>query len=339
MKPIITVQGPVEASSCGMALSHEHMFIDLKNQAVPGVSSAKMTLADRPKLLCDPYCMIDNLSVDRYDLAVAEGKELVKDGCDLVVDCTLDAIGRDPEKLRRLAEDTGLKIVMGCGWYTGDTHPADVRKLSVKELSAQLIDEIRSGVRGTGIRPGVIGEIGTSKEILPGEWKALEAAGLAQLETGLALQVHIFPWSDNGLPVLEKLTGMGVRPDRIVICHTDIQPNRQYVRALLEAGVYVELDNFGKEFTPADGGFAAGAFAKDEERAAMAAWIIQEGFVYQLLLTNDICLKCMLSEYGGRGYTHLFRDIVLMIEKYGIPEKLLKEQVLHDNVIRMLSGC
>jgi len=56
------------------------------------------------------------------------------------------------------------------------------------------------------------------------------------------------------------------------------------------------------------------------------------------LLTNDIRIKCMLTEYGGQGYSHIFRNIVPMIAEQGIPEKYLRETVLHDNPLRMLTG-
>ena len=48
---------------------------------------------------------------------------------------------------------------MGCGWYTGDTHPAEVAALSGEELAQRLVAEIRSGAEGTGVRPGIIGDL------------------------------------------------------------------------------------------------------------------------------------------------------------------------------------
>ncbi|MBP5637956.1 MAG: hypothetical protein J6X55_00625, partial [Victivallales bacterium] len=189
-----------------------------------------------------------------------------------------------------------------------------------------------------GIRAGIIGEIGTSREILPTERKALIAAAKAQVKCGLAVQVHIFPWSSNGLEATDILMKNGVAPSRIVICHSDVEPDRDYILALLKRGVFVELDNFGKEFTPAPGGFAAGRFISDFERSKLAEWIIREGFEKQLLLTNDICLKCLLKKNGGAGYSHIFRDIIPMLQQLGIPEDILKKRILRENPIRMLTG-
>ena len=334
MNPITTVTGEVRPEELGMVLSHEHLFIDLRHQAPADASKRPLTAADRPALMCDPYMLLDNLVLDDFAAAEAECRMLAEQGCDTVVDCSTVEIGRDPAKLRELSLRTGTKIVMGCGNYTGDTHGEAFRTGDEGRLAERLTEEIDNGVGG--VRPGIIGEIGTSREILDTELKALRIAARAQRHSGLAIQVHVYPWSTNGLAALEVLEAVGVPPDRIVICHSDVTPDRRYIRDLLNAGVYVQLDNFGKEFTPRAGGFAAGAFAKDSERAELAAWIIDSGFGNRLLLTNDVCLKCMLFSRGGAGYRHIFADIVPMIASLGVPEDYLRGRILHDNPVEML---
>lgn len=337
MKKIITVCGAVDIEQCSMVLSHEHIFIDLQNQAAPGAAADKITAADRGKLMCDPYCMKDNLLLGDFDIAVSEGEMLLACNCNTVVDCSLREIGRDPMLLKRFAEKVPLNVVMGCGWYTGDTHPAEVMTSSVEKLAEDLLFEIQNGVDGTNIKPGIIGEIGTSKDITESEWKAVKAAGLAQTKCNLAIQIHIYPWATNGLAVADELISLGVAPEKIVICHSDVSPDADYIETLLKKGVFVEFDNFGKEFTPADGGFAGGAFIPDIERSRLAAEIIRKGYGTQLLLTNDICLKCMLKSCGGEGYSHIFNNIVPMIAANGIEEEFLKKVILHENPLRMLA--
>lgn len=338
MKNILTVNGPVDVNACKMVLSHEHIFIDLTNQAAPSALPDKISAADRAELQRDPYCRRDNLLLDDFEAAVREGKSLLEFGCNTIVDCTTSEIGRDPVLLKKFADASGLNVVAGCAWYTGDTHSKSTLEKSVEQLAEELFDEVVNGIGSTGIRPGVIGEIGTSKTILPCEWRCLEAAAKVQKKCNLAMQVHIYPWSKNGLDVTDFLLALGVAPDRIVICHPDIAPDYNYITALFKRGVWVEMDNFGKEFTPADGGFADGAFATDQVRAEIAAKCIFDGFGKQLLLTNDICLKCMLNQYGGRGYKHVFADILPMIVEKGIPEEYLKSQIMHSNPLDMLAG-
>ena len=335
MMKIQTVNGAIPATDCSMILSHEHLFIDLRNQASAESLLRPVTPDDRQLLMCDPYSIRDNLLIDNFDTAADECRKLLTAGCNLVVDCTTNEIGRDPELLKKLSDVSGMNIVMGCGFYTGDTHREDFLQSSIEEAAEKLLFEIENGIGG--IKPGVIGEIGTGKSILPGEYKALQVASIVQKKCGLTVQVHIYPWSTNGLEVVDILTGNGVAPEKIVICHSDVEFDRDYIFELLKLGVFVEFDNFGKEFTPADGGFSSGHFAKDTERCRVAADIIRCGYGKQLLLTNDICLKCMLSDFGGYGYSHIFADIIPMLCREGIEKEYIREIILRENPLKMLA--
>ena len=71
-----------------------------------------------------------------------------------------------------------------------------------------------------------------------------------------------------------------------------------YIWEVLKQGAFIEFDNFGKEFTCEPGGFADGSFIKDTQRVKLAAGILKSSYASQLLITNDICLKCMLRSRG-----------------------------------------
>ena len=335
MSKIITVTGEKDPAEFQMILSHEHLLIDLRNQASERAPDRKMDAGDRSLLLRDPYALRDNLLLDSVKTAEEECGMLLQAGCNAIVDCSTPEIGRNPEKLRRLSQSANISIVMGCGYYTEDTHTRFFEETPEEKLAELLEAEIFCGIGG--VRPGIIGEIGTSREILPGEKKALRIAARVQRTCGLAIQVHIYPWSVNGLEALKILEKFGVPPEKIVICHSDVAPDRNYILALLQEGVYVQFDNFGKEFTPDSGGFTAGGFVRDTERAELAARIVQDGFGDKLLITNDICLKCMLSAFGGSGYCHIFNHILPMIAGHGIPMEYLKNHIMHDNPVTMLA--
>ena len=338
MAIIQTVCGAIPPSACGMTLAHEHLFIDMTNEAAVGAETRPVESGDFSRLLRDPYCMRDNLLVADEEVALDECRDLATLGCKTVVDCSTAQIGRNPKALKRLSQLSGIQIVMGCGFYTGDTFPAETAEIPAEKLAEGIVEECQNGVDDTGIKPGVLGEFGTSCEILPNELRALEAAAIAHSLTGLPIQAHIYPWCTNGLDVAKFLMERKVSPERIVICHSDVSLDAAYIRALLALGVFVEFDNFGKEFTPAPGAsFAGGNFAKDTERVSLLAELYREGYARQLLATNDICLKCMLRKFGGRGYAHVIRDIPPMLEKLGIPSNEWFAQVMCDNPMRLLS--
>ena len=104
-----------------------------------------------------------NSIVDDEELLVEELEIYRQAGGGGVVDLTSQGIGRNPGGLRRLAEATELQIVMGCAWYRERVYPEFVHDLTTNALADRLIAEIQHGVDGTGVRPGIIGEIGTER--------------------------------------------------------------------------------------------------------------------------------------------------------------------------------
>ena len=70
-------------------------------------------------------------------------------------------------------------------------HPPGLDEEPLESIAARLIGEIEDGVGETGVRPGIIGEIGTWEPLHPTEEKVLRAAAAAQQATGLAITVHV----------------------------------------------------------------------------------------------------------------------------------------------------
>lgn len=308
----ITVAGPIHADEMGITLPHEHLLIDLRNQFTEFADPERQRISRQPlsstniaAVRDNPYAIRDNLLLDDIDLAADEIRPFLACGGKTIVDCTSVGIGRSPRHLAEIAARTGVHIIVGCGYYTHDTHPPAMNEWSAEHMARALINELTVGIDGTTIRAGVIGEIGVSDPIHPNERKVLIASALAFQETSAPIQVHIDPWGQTGIDAADLLLHHGVDPGKIAICHADILLDRSYMRSLLERGVFVEFDNFGKEFH-IDG---ARRFATDAERIDALRSLIDEGFASQILVTNDVCLKSMLHRYGGRGYDHLLTHI------------------------------
>ncbi len=344
---VMTVLGPVEAEALGVTLVHEHLLIDLRNQYTAPDDSERRRLGEQPlnttnvgEVRQNPYAIRDNLLLDDVELAGREIDEFRKLGGATVVDCTSLGIGRSVESLRDIARRTGLNIIAGCGYYTQDTHPKNMPGRSAEELAEEMVRDLAVGIDGADIRAGVIGEIGTSRTILPDEEKNLRAAAMAHRKTGAAVYVHTYPWGRTGLETAAILTRGGVPPERIVICHIDVEIHLDYIRELLALGLFVEFDDFGKEFildSAGREGFAGGAFARDTERAAAIGQLVQQGYQRQILVANDICLKCMLRRYGGRGYGHILERVLPMMAREGVDAATARSLVT-DNPARLLCG-
>lgn len=209
---------------------------------------------------------------------------------------------------------------------------------SVEELADEIVEDLTVGIKGSGIKAGIIGELGTSREIHPNEKKVLLAAVKAHTETGAPISVHIYPWSDNGREVVNILSGKGVRMDKVVICHSDVSIDLDYIKYILSVGALIEFDHFGKEYyiAPMDRVFLGGGFGTDLERVRAIKTLLDEGFERQILISNDLCLKIMLHRYGGWGYDHILRNIVPMMVDEGIDKNMI-DLLIRENSNNWLS--
>jgi len=342
---VMTVIGPIEPDAMGVTLPHEHLFLDLRNQFTDfsdpekqRISRQKVAMRNLGRLRLNPYAVKDNLLLDNLDTAVKEARLFKKAGGRTIVECTSLGIHRDAQKLRELARRVGLNIIAGAGYYTQDTHPAAMPQWSAEEIAEQIVRDFVDGIDGTDVRAGVIGEIGTSREIHPQEEKNLVAAALAFQKVQSPIYVHTYPWSRAGLDAVDILLSHDVDPTKVVLCHLDIEPHIDYIRAALGRGVFVEFDNFGKEFViePSERGFAGGIFIRDLDRVRLIRQLIDDGRLEQLLITNDICLKTMLCRYGGCGYAHILKNIVPLMASEGIARERV-DVLVRDNPRRLFS--
>lgn len=330
MKKLKTVSGEVTREEMGVTTTHEHVLLDLTafytERPVAGIespSTQKVEMWNLGVLSRDCYALKDNLLLDNEELQAEELSKFGQAGGKTVVDASLPGIGRDAKALKRIAEKTGLNIVMGTGFYVGETHPKELANMTDREIADIMVKELTEGVDGTDICAGYIGEIGISEIFDEKERKVLRAAAIAQKDTGVAINVHINPWTTNGLEASEILLKAGVEPSRICISHIDVENREDYVFALLEKGIYVEFDNFGKEYyikrEVRNSGY--GLFVRDTERVSFLKKIIDKGYLKQVLLSCDLCLKNLMHAYGGWGYDHVLVNIVPMMEDEGITKE------------------
>jgi predicted metal-dependent phosphotriesterase family hydrolase len=290
----MTVNGPLDPATIGVTLPHEHTAISLWH--VPG-------RWDYWELTRDEPLIVEELG--RFRAA----------GGATLVDLTLPGVGRDPAWLARISKATGLGIVMGCGWYRGAYYPAEARidRRSVDDLADELIGESADGVGETGIRPGIIGEIGTDKPWVSAlEERAHRAAARASRRTGLAITTHAV-LSDVGLAQLRIFEEEGADPSRVVIGHADSYPLLDYYLAIVGRGASVEFDFLGMSFTPQE--------RHGEGRIVeLLCELLKRGHVERILLSQDVCHNSQLKRYKGNGYVYLAETFLPRLRAAGVSD-------------------
>lgn len=162
-----SVTGPVAVADLGVVMPHEHTFIDLLREYRAN------------GLVNDP------------ELVAAELSRYCEAGGRTIVDCTSRGLRPQPAMVRRAALDSGVTVIMGTGFYRRPYLDEDwFAGHSVDEIAQVILEDIREGIDGSGVKAGVIGEVGCDREITPPEEKSFRAAARAHLETGLTITTH-----------------------------------------------------------------------------------------------------------------------------------------------------
>jgi len=335
-----TVLGPIPAEHLGATMSHEHLLCDQRQITFKAPADpADRELAYRPVSLEIFHWIqlnwgsnLDNLILDSEQLAIDEALAYRRAGGDAIVELTLQGTGRNPQALVRIASVTDLHIVMGSGYYVAPTHPPHVASMTEREISAQIIREFTDGVGDTGIRAGVIGEIGSSWPMVPEEAKIFRAAGIAQVELGCGLSVHPGRHRDSPFQIIEILRTTGADLSRVVIGHIERTVQDLHgLKTLADSGCYLEYDLFGTEVTARYPYRELGiTIPSDAQRLDQIRTLMDAGYGAQLLFSHDVCTKHRIRRYGGMGYDHILRDIVPWMRERGFAESEIRQPIV-DN--------
>ena len=342
-RKVLTVLGPIEPAKVGITTTHEHLLIDFSVVFTEPKEASERLLMDEPVTIKNLGWIRynwssnrDNLRVLDEHIAIWEAQQYFNAGGSTIVDVTSVGLARDPRALARISRATGLNIVMGAGNYVHSTHAPELEELTVEQIAGQIIHDIDQGVGDTNIRSGIIGEIGCSYPWHESEKKVLEAAVIAQRETGAPILIH--PGRNEMAPIeiLEAIEKWGGNLSRTVMGHIERTVyDRGVLNELISTNAYLNFDLFGHEssYYP----LAPDSFMPaDHERIEMVEHMITEGKRGNILLAQDICSKHRLKSYGGHGFDHILTRIVPRMQARGMSQEDVR-LTLVDNPTRMLT--
>jgi phosphotriesterase-related protein len=199
--------------------------------------------------------------------------------------------------------------------------------LTVEELTAIVVADVTTGAQGTGVRAGIIGEVGIQgRPLVDNEIKSIRASARAARITGAPLSLHSFAAPEEMLEALDIIESEGVALSRVVMSHTG-GPLSDYLTELFGRGVFVEWDYMGQAPLGAE---------RDAQIAATIKAAIDAGHLRQILLSHDICTAPQLAKNGGGGYTYISERIVPALASLGVTPAEI-ETLLVDNPRRALT--
>ena len=313
-----TVLGPIEPSEMGVTLTHEHILIDLTCYFAQPDGATLRGYIDEPfgiELLGMAtrlwYLNTDNGQLLNEADATSAISDFMLAGGRTVVDVTNYDIGRDPLALARISRATGLNIVMGAGHYVPIAHPTDMDERTEDEIAQRIIRDVTVGVGSTGIRTGVIGELGHVWPMGENSLKVLRAAGRAHAETGAPISIHPGHHPDSHVRILEELDRAGCPPERVIMGHMCWSATDFDIALKVAAtGCYLEYDVFGFETAGLEYQGLMLDPLSDAQRIDHLEQLISAGYGDRLVIAQDVCMKWFASSHGGKGYAHILESIV-----------------------------
>jgi len=301
---VLTVLGPVPADKLGVTLTHEHLILDLSRVT----RDANGVLNEVP-------------------LAIRELGYFSRAGGATIVEVTNRGLGRDPCALAEIARATGLNVVMGAGWYREPFYDRSIYERTTNAIADEIVRDLMVGADETGIRAGIIGEIGADLHyVSPAEERVLRAAARAHAQTGVAITTHGVR-SPVGLAQLDILEDEGVDLRRVVIGHCDFYPHPDYHLAVARRGAFVQFDSVGRGFFEWD----------IDQRLDWVMRLIDQGFLQRILLSHDVCMKSHLRAYGGQGYDYVLTGFVPRLRQAGLSDEQIHTLTV-DNPRSALTG-
>ncbi len=346
---VMTVSGLIDPSALGHTLMHEHMFIDL---VIPDEEPSRWRAAGRSRLVGATAVQLyneplalgnisavmlgafnrDNWQLNDERMAASEISAFRQQNGSTVVELTGTGMGREPQALRRVSRITGVNIVMGTGWYTAGWYPPDIESRSVSQLTDELVRDISVGVDGTGIRAGIIGEIGIGADpSSEPERRIIQASGHASRLTGAAITLHVSADQRQHSRVLDLLAAAGTDLSRVVLAHSDyLATDVSYLKLLLDRGVTISFDMLGEP------PLVTRTRPIDSEVAQAIIELLKAGYADRIVLSQNVNSKIRWKAFGGTGYSFIEESFLPYLKRKGVDNAQI-EQMIAENPRRILT--
>ena len=290
MTEVQTVLGPVDSADLGVTLGHEHLFV-----ASAGLREAF------------PYTFDPEAEVAH---AAAELRDALEAGVGTIVDVTTVDLGRAPEMVRAVSEQSGVHVVLATGIWLDI--PRALQTASVDDLAELFAREIEVGIADTGIRAGVI-KVANSDPPGIGDAQELVLRGAAQAaaRTGVPITTHTGPYA-IGREQMAVFESAGVSPSLVAIGHS-FTSDVAYLREVLERGFYLSVDHF--------------RWRRDIEAEVLEAvrQLCSEGHAARIMLGHDHVVEMHLFSAHGphdepSGFSYVTREARPKLAALGVSD-------------------
>jgi len=319
MPDVQTVQGAVNADELGIVLAHEH--VRFRDEAVAVEWPGRYD---------------EQLELDAAIVSVNAAKER---GVQTIVDPTAMFGGRDVRFMKRVADQTGVRIVPCTGIYTYDYLPHYFENRDIDAMADHFVEDIESGIQGTDIKAAFLKCAADAAGVTEHVEKVHRAVARASVQTGAPIMAHTMPAVATGPRQLEIFEEEGVDLTRVQLAHCGDTDDLAYIEALIERGAYVGLDRYGLEM-----------YLSIDKRNATAAELLRRGHGEHLMISQDFCASIdwfppeAAEVFEGSGairnwsMTLVFDEVVPALREQGAMDDESYRTIFVENPRRWLVG-
>jgi phosphotriesterase-related protein len=259
--------------------------------------------------------------------AVKRLNELKAEGVDSVVDLTVIGLGRYIPRIQRVAEQTGINILVATGIYTFHEAPHHFRYigpgtvLGGPEVMAEMfVRDIEEGIGETGVKAAILKCATDAPGVTSGVERVLRAVAQAHRQTGVPISTHTHARTKRGLEQQKILAEEGVDLSRVVIGHSGDTTDIDYLEELIANGSYLGMDRFGID-----------TLLPFEDRVETVARMCDRGHAPRLVLSQDAaCFNDWVpsllreSRLTNWHYLHIHRDVIPALKKRGVTDEHIR---------------
>jgi phosphotriesterase-related protein len=258
MATVETVTGPIDDDRLGTTLIHEHLRF--RDEAV----SRQW-----------PHVYDEEAE---YEAALSDARAVMEHGVNTLVDPCAMFGGRDLEFSRRIAQETGLQVVLCTGIYTYDHLPHFFDFRDAEAMAELFVHDIEQGIQGTEVKAAFIkcacDEPGMNENVE----KVHRAAAKASTRTGAPIMAHSRPASGTGPEQMRVFEEEGVDPAKVQVAHTGDTDDLDYIDGLLDRGCWIGMDRYGLDM-----------FLPTDKRNATVLTLLERGHADRMFISQDYC--------------------------------------------------
>ena len=310
MPTVESVNGLIDLEELGLTLIHEHF-----------------RATDEAARFQFPHLYDEEAE---WDAALSDANAVKGHGVRTVVEPSAMYLNRDARFSKRVADESGVQVIIATGVYTYDHLPQVLMNRTEDEIAEIFVHDIENGIQGTDIKAAFIKCAADEPGVTPNVEKIHRAAARASNQTGRPILAHSHPKSETGLAQMRVFEDEGIDPAKVQVAHTGDTDDLGYIERLLDTGCWIGMDRYGLDI-----------YLPTEQRQATVLALLEKGHADRMFLSQDWCStldyftaaveeQLVPTAAPNWSMTFLFEQVIPELKERGMTDEQLDQMMVEN---------